>query len=158
MPDRFQGAGLDMITSAETIESGTSLTADLCIVGAGAAGITLALQFARTGRRVILLISGFEHADAATTSLTQGEVVDAALHPPADTYRERRLGGTTTIWGGRCIPFDPIDFRRLAVAWWLTVGRSAMTTSRAITPPPTRCAKPATSSTTPAPSTAACGR
>ena len=48
--------------------------------------------------------------DAAAQALYQGEVANAALHAPANTYRERRLGGTTTLWGGRCIPFDPIDF------------------------------------------------
>jgi choline dehydrogenase-like flavoprotein len=40
----------------------------------------------------------------------QGAVVDPALHSPPVDYRERRLGGTTTIWGGRCMPLDPIDF------------------------------------------------
>ena len=34
------------------------------------------------------------------------------MHAPLDEYRHRRLGGTTTVWGGRCIPFDKIDFER----------------------------------------------
>jgi choline dehydrogenase-like flavoprotein len=32
------------------------------------------------------------------------------MHSPPDRYRQRRLGGSTTIWGGRCMPFDAIDF------------------------------------------------
>ena len=112
MPGRFQGAGLVMITSAETIEEGARLEADLCIVGAGAAGIAMALQFASTGHRVILLEGGLERADKDAQSLYEGHVADAALHPPANTYRQRRFGGTTTNWGGRCMPFDPIDFER----------------------------------------------
>jgi choline dehydrogenase-like flavoprotein len=32
------------------------------------------------------------------------------MHSPPDKYRHRRLGGSTAIWGGRCMPFDPIDF------------------------------------------------
>jgi len=32
------------------------------------------------------------------------------LHPELDTIRQKRFGGTTGAWGGRCIPLDPIDF------------------------------------------------
>jgi choline dehydrogenase-like flavoprotein len=37
-------------------------------------------------------------------------VGDPQLHSPPDKYRHRRLGGSTAIWGGRCMPFDPLDF------------------------------------------------
>ena len=48
--------------------------------------------------------------DAATQALYEGEVADERLHSPPDKYRLRRLGGSSAIWGGRCMPFDPIDF------------------------------------------------
>jgi choline dehydrogenase-like flavoprotein len=89
---------------------GPPLTADICIVGAGAAGIAMALQYIDTSIEVLLLESGGAEPDARTQSLYQGSVTDARLHSPPDRYRERRFGGTTTIWGGRCMPFDPIDF------------------------------------------------
>jgi choline dehydrogenase-like flavoprotein len=38
-------------------------------------------------------------------------VVDG-VHPPAHLYRQRRLGGSTAIWGGRCVPLDEQDFRK----------------------------------------------
>jgi choline dehydrogenase-like flavoprotein len=79
-------------------------------VGAGAAGISLALQYIGTGISVVLLESGGLEADAATQSLYAGTVADERLHSPPDRYRQRRFGGTTTIWGGRCMPFDEIDF------------------------------------------------
>ncbi|WP_376094303.1 GMC oxidoreductase [Roseomonas sp. CCTCC AB2023176] len=101
-----------MITDASTLEHESRLDADLCIVGAGAAGIAIALQFLYSPLRVLVLESGRARPDAVTQSLYAGTVADAALHPPTDTYRVRRFGGSTTLWGGRCIPLDPIDFAR----------------------------------------------
>jgi len=99
-----------MIEDAATVPNGTTLTPDLCIVGAGAAGITLALQFARGGASVLLLESGGRAPEAATQALYEGEVADARLHAPAHRYRARVFGGSTTIWGGRCTPLEPVDF------------------------------------------------
>jgi choline dehydrogenase-like flavoprotein len=99
-----------MIDDANRVESGQTLHADVCIVGAGAAGISLALQLAGTGRSVLLLESGSLAPDPATQALYEGEVADERLHSPLHRYRQRRFGGSTTIWGGRCAPFDPIDF------------------------------------------------
>jgi choline dehydrogenase-like flavoprotein len=91
--------------------SGNSLPpADVCIVGAGAAGIVIALQLIDSGLDVLLLESGDLKPAADTQALYAGEVADARLHSPPDRYRQRRFGGTTTIWGGRCMPFDAIDF------------------------------------------------
>ena len=101
-----------MIRHAATIDDGQTLAADLCIVGAGAAGITLALQFADSGLRVLLLEGGEEQKLPAAQSLYAGTVDTPDLHSPPDRYRERRLGGTTTVWSGRCLPYDPIDFER----------------------------------------------
>lgn len=99
-----------MIVDADTIDSGASLRSDVCIVGGGAAGISLALSLSGRGLSVILLESGHIAEDAATQSLYAGEVADERLHSPPDKYRQRRLGGSTGIWGGRSMPFDPIDF------------------------------------------------
>jgi choline dehydrogenase-like flavoprotein len=83
----------------------------LCIVGAGAAGITLALQFVRSKLRVLVLESGDEKLGAEQQALYYGEVSDG-VHPPAHLFRQRRLGGSTAIWGGRCVPLDEQDFQR----------------------------------------------
>jgi choline dehydrogenase-like flavoprotein len=99
-----------MIEDATQLDSGQRLEADVCIVGAGAAGISLALQFAGASQSVVVLESGGFTPDPATQALYAGEVADEQLHSPPDRYRQRRFGGSTTIWGGRCMPFDPIDF------------------------------------------------
>ncbi|RKP53609.1 FAD-dependent oxidoreductase [Pararobbsia silviterrae] len=99
-----------MIVDAREIPAGTRLSADLCIVGAGAAGITLALALEDSGLDVIVLESGGDAPEPQTQQLYAGTVADTRLHPPPDSYRVRRLGGSTTLWGGRCMPLDPIDF------------------------------------------------
>ncbi|MDR7193736.1 GMC family oxidoreductase [Luteimonas terrae] len=101
-----------MFLDALDLEPGgaDALRADICIVGAGAAGITMALQLIGSGYDVLLLEAGGRREEPATQALYAGQVRDEALHPPPDRYRVRRFGGSTTLWGGRCIPFDPIDF------------------------------------------------
>jgi choline dehydrogenase-like flavoprotein len=99
-----------MILDANNLPAGHALRADLCIVGAGAAGIGMALQFIGSDIEVLLLESGALAPEPDTQSLYAGTVADPALHSPPDRYRQRRFGGTTTIWGGRCMPFDAIDF------------------------------------------------
>jgi choline dehydrogenase-like flavoprotein len=101
-----------MMFDANELTAGDSLEAELCIVGAGAAGISIALKLADTGRNVLLLESGGMEPEKATQDLYGGTVTDERLHSPPDRYRQRRFGGTTTIWGGRCMPFDAIDFER----------------------------------------------
>jgi choline dehydrogenase-like flavoprotein len=101
-----------MIIDARDLPDGATLTADVCIVGAGAAGISMALGLAKGSIEVLVLESGGLRPEKATQELYSGTVADERLHSPPDTYRQRRFGGTTTIWGGRCIPLDPIDFER----------------------------------------------
>lgn len=101
-----------MILAAETLADGVSLEADVCIVGTGAAGIPLALSLAGKGLRILVLEAGRHREEPAVQDLYRGEVADERLHSPPDKYRHRRFGGSTAIWGGRCMPFDPIDFER----------------------------------------------
>jgi len=99
-----------MIIDSYDLPDGHTLQADVCIIGAGAAGIAMALEFAGTGIEVLMLEAGGKTAESDTQALYAGSVADARLHSPPDRYRQRQLGGTTTIWGGRCMPFDGIDF------------------------------------------------
>jgi choline dehydrogenase-like flavoprotein len=99
-----------MIDDALELNDGETIAADICIVGAGAAGITLALELAGTGVSVLLLESGGLKPEKHSQRLYEGAVAEERLHSPPHRYRQRRFGGTTTIWGGRCVPFDAIDF------------------------------------------------
>jgi choline dehydrogenase-like flavoprotein len=99
-----------MIVDADTIEMNACLWADVCVVGGGAAGISLALALSGQGLRIVLLESGRLREHAPTQALYAGEVADERLHSPPDKYRQRRMGGSTATWGGRCVPFDAFDF------------------------------------------------
>ena len=90
--------------------SGVSdFSADLVIVGAGAAGITLARQFAKTRTSVLLVESGGLERDEAQQDLYMGEQLglpDLPLH----VSRLRYFGGSTNHWAGWCRPLEPEDF------------------------------------------------
>jgi choline dehydrogenase-like flavoprotein len=101
-----------MILDANGVAAGATLSADICIIGAGAAGIAMAMELAAGRSDVLVLESGGLKAERATQDLYAGSVADGRLHSPPDRYRQRRFGGTTTIWGGRCTPLDPIDFEQ----------------------------------------------
>jgi choline dehydrogenase-like flavoprotein len=95
-------------------------TYDVCIIGAGPAGMTLARQLLGTGLRVALLESGGRTAERPAQSLGEGTTI-GDYYPPLETTRQRQIGGTAGAWhvgigggdaGARYVPFDPIDFER----------------------------------------------
>jgi choline dehydrogenase-like flavoprotein len=99
------------------LESGAGLPefdAEVCIVGAGAAGIVLAAELVRQGRRVLLLESGGTAVEPAAQELTTC-VHTGQPHRSAHIGRVRALGGTTTAWGGQVLEFTEEDFD--ARAW-----------------------------------------
>jgi choline dehydrogenase-like flavoprotein len=85
------------------------LRADVLIVGAGPAGIVTALELGRAGIEVVLLESGGVKPDPAVQRLgdTAGE---DPPHAPMSLASSRQVGGASNLWGGRCVPYDPIDF------------------------------------------------
>lgn len=81
---------------------------DVCIAGAGAAGVSLARQLLVRGYRVCLLESSQDFHEPSQ-SLYQGDNTGMPYYA-LDQSRLRFFGGTTNIWGGRCGLLDPIDF------------------------------------------------
>lgn len=97
-----------MIIDFDLVEAPPRLEADICIIGAGAAGITFARTFIGTTTKVILLESGGEEFEEDTQNLYSGE--NLGLPYELDTSRLRFLGGTTNHWEGVCGPLDAEDF------------------------------------------------
>jgi choline dehydrogenase-like flavoprotein len=95
------------------LPDGHVVQADVCILGAGAAGITLAKELIGAGVEVALIESGGFEYDAATQELYRGESV-GRRYQALDASRLRFFGGTTNHWGGTCRPLDAIDFEQRA--------------------------------------------
>jgi choline dehydrogenase-like flavoprotein len=100
-------------TDARTLPNGSLVEGDLCIVGAGAAGIAMALEWIGARQRVILLEGGGFEYDPRMQALHRGEIVGLPYFP-LEAARLHYFGGTTGHWAGFCAPFDPIDFERRA--------------------------------------------
>lgn len=98
-----------MFVDARKLPEDTLVESDICIVGAGAAGITIARELSGQTDRVCLLESGGLGLDEATQSLYQGENVGVPYFPLIES-RARYFGGSTNVWGGTCRPLDDIDF------------------------------------------------
>ena len=97
-----------MFVDARSVDSGQVFASDICVVGAGAAGITLATPLAAAGFRVDLLESGGLEADPEIWVMTKARV--AGREGTFGTLRLRYFGGTTNHWGGWCRPFEDFDF------------------------------------------------
>ncbi len=107
-----------MLTDSREVQKDAALEYDICIVGAGPAGITLALELQNTPYKVALLESAGQNPDEQTSDLLRGEVntqhlsVDSFPYP-LYTARERAFGGSSLRWclegGWRGRPLDAID-------------------------------------------------
>ena len=100
-----------MIHDLRALEDGLQLEADVCLLGAGAAGITLARELCDSNLSVVLLESGGLEPEDADQELNTGEVAGLAYRG-LTLGRARALGGATKLWFGQCIRFDPIDFEK----------------------------------------------
>jgi choline dehydrogenase-like flavoprotein len=94
----------------ETFEGLTDAVHDVCIVGAGPVGISLAVELSQFGFKVLLLESGRQVADVNIQQLSAAEIVSPDIHDDMSIAVSRQLGGTSNLWGGICLRFDPIDF------------------------------------------------
>jgi choline dehydrogenase-like flavoprotein len=100
-----------MHIDARTLDSGTLIEGDLCIIGAGAAGISMALEWIPSAKKVILLEGGGLNVEAQMQALYHGESLDRPYYPLRSATLHY-FGGTTGHWSGYCSPFDPIDFEK----------------------------------------------
>ena len=100
-----------MYTDANTLDNGTRIEGDICIIGAGAAGISMALEWANTSHRLILLEGGDFNVESEIQDLYRAENVGQKYFP-IQSSRLHFFGGTTGHWGGLCARFDPWDFEK----------------------------------------------
>jgi choline dehydrogenase-like flavoprotein len=104
-----------VIIDARTLASGGTIEVDLCVIGGGAAGITIARTLIGSSLSVLVLESGGFDQEPETTTLSEGEIVGDPIRDyfsiqTLQQARARAFGGTTHKWGGFCRPLTPIDF------------------------------------------------
>jgi choline dehydrogenase-like flavoprotein len=87
--------------------AGTPGTGRIVVVGAGAVGLYAAAQLAQRGRQVVLLEAG-QSSLGSFESASYSSV--GRPHSGIRIGRSRSLGGTTNLWGGQLVEFQPIDF------------------------------------------------
>ncbi|MEG3639209.1 FAD-dependent oxidoreductase [Magnetococcus sp. PR-3] len=98
-----------MFLDAHTLPNNHTLETDLCIIGAGAAGMAIARQFLHGRTRVCLVESGglsFQNQSDALKEVDYDGPYNLGLKS-----MQRYFGGSTNCWGGNCSPMDPWDFQ-----------------------------------------------
>ena len=103
-----------MILDGRELEDGSVLDCEVCVIGAGAAGITVARRLMAEGRRVILVSGGGRERDPDMQALYAASMSGLGTWQPR-RLRLRQHGGSTNHWSGFCLPLEPEDFA--ARAW-----------------------------------------
>ena len=100
-----------MHVDARNIDNGSLIEGDICIIGAGAAGISMALEWMNTPYKIILLEGGGFEYDDRVQQLYAGKTTGQHYFPLV-SCRLHYFGGTTGHWAGWCSTFDTIDFEK----------------------------------------------
>src|SRR6516225_10571385 len=100
-----------MHTDARNLDNNSLIEGDICIVGAGAAGISIALDWSGGPSRGILLEGGGFDYDENIQELYQGKTTGQRYYPLMSS-RLHYFGGTTGHWAGFCSTMDQIDFEK----------------------------------------------
>jgi choline dehydrogenase-like flavoprotein len=104
-----------VLSDARELVSDQQIQVDVCIVGAGPAGISIARELIGNGARVWLLESGGRDVERRAQRLNRGQSVGYPIHLPHQS-RARAFGGTTRHWFApgdetwAARPLDPVDF------------------------------------------------
>lgn len=100
-----------MHIDARQLPDNSLIEGDICIIGTGPAGSSIAMDWMNTKYKVILLESGGFEYDDKVQDLYKGKGTGQKYYP----LRASRLsyfGGTSNHWAGMCAPFDNIDFMK----------------------------------------------
>lgn len=110
-----------MILDLEATSSATILSGDVCILGAGIVGLTLAYELRRLGKRVIVLERGGRHP--SQNEVGQGLQNNGTSYTGGLKGRAFGLGGTSGLWGGQLVGTTADDRKSRT---WINVGAWAI--------------------------------
>jgi len=100
-----------MHIDARQLPDNTLIEGDICIIGTGPAGMSIALDWDHTPHKVILLEGGGLDYDDRVQDLYAGISTGQKYYPLKST-RLHYFGGTSNHWSGYCSPYDPLDFEK----------------------------------------------
>src|SRR2546421_11277889 len=100
-----------MHIDARELDNDTLIEGDLCIIGAGAAGISIALEWLGSSKKVILLESGGFNVQAQMQALFKGEAIDPPYYPLQSAV-VHLFGGPGRPLGRVCSPLRPLAFHK----------------------------------------------
>jgi choline dehydrogenase-like flavoprotein len=100
-----------MYTDARTLPDNTHIEGDICIIGCGPAGLSIAMDWNNTPYKVILLEGGGLDYDDQIQDLYTAKATGQKYYPLKST-RLHYFGGTSNHWSGYCAPMDPLDFEK----------------------------------------------
>lgn len=98
-----------MIVDLDDYENNATIATDICIVGAGVAGLTIAREFLDSGVNVLIVESGGKRDESRTQRLYESDVVGLP-HEGIHNGRFRIFGGSSTRWGAQLMTFESLDF------------------------------------------------
>ncbi|WP_395648373.1 GMC family oxidoreductase [Terricaulis sp.] len=115
---------------------------DVCVVGAGPAGLACAFDCHDQGLSTLLLEAGDARPVPGDPDVLAAEIAHPAFHDPTSITAAHALGGSTHWWGGRSVPFDPADFDAWPLRyddllpWWDKAAAFLGSRSVSESPPP----------------------
>jgi choline dehydrogenase-like flavoprotein len=101
-----------MIVDFEKVDFASDEVFDVCIIGAGAAGLSLAYQLIQDKKRVILLEGGGLNRWERRSQALNRASFSGPPYDGAHVGRFRGVGGSTSAWAGQIMEFDAIDFEK----------------------------------------------
>ena len=110
-----------MLIDYRSSSSPADVDAELCIIGAGAAGLAIARSFLGTATTVCVVESGGLAGEESAQSLYEGSSIGALPFDPSIS-RMRVFGGSCNLWGGGCIPMGEMHPREWVPASGWPIG------------------------------------
>src|SRR5215472_15553791 len=116
-----------MLIDACTVDRGTLIETDVCVIGTGPAGLTLIKDLAAEPIRICAVESGGREFEHNAQALSEGTTISPDGYPShlLTAARRRQLGGAANLWDDelnagegdelvRLVPLDAIDFEKRA--------------------------------------------
>ncbi|MGU3330870.1 GMC oxidoreductase [Methylobacterium mesophilicum] len=100
------------VIDIRSLGNSSPLACDVCIIGSGPAGLTIASELSNSSLSILVLESGGRSPDAQADSLNQIENIGHNRILDQARMRNRVFGGSSYTWSGRVAAFDEIDFEK----------------------------------------------